>query len=171
MLPYFFAMLQEELRTEIAEVIGATLKDAFVVDMKLKRGPQSSLLIQVDTDKGITMAQCADLSRAVGAFIDEKDLFDFSFNLELSSPGVGSPLKLHRQYVNNVGRFLNIRIEGEDKETKGKLLEVSESSIRILPLQKKLSKSQKKKLKGKIEEPKERNIDFSDILEAKVIII
>ncbi|MCI4666821.1 MAG: ribosome assembly cofactor RimP [Bacteroidia bacterium] len=163
-------MLPEEVRTAIEEVIGETNSEAFIVEMKMKRGPKTTLLIKVDTDKGITMTECTTLSRAVSWLLEEKDYFDFAYTLELTSPGVGNPLILHRQYIQNIGRHLQVKL-ADGNEMKGKLEAVEEEYFMILPLKKKLSKSQRKKLKGKIEEPKETKIEFSDILEAKVIII
>lgn len=163
-------MLPEEVKTGITEVIEETLSEAFIVEMDLKRGPKTTLIVRVDTDKGITMAECTTLSRAVSALLEEKDYFDFAYTFELTSPGVGNPLKLHRQYVKNIGRHLQVRLTNGE-EIKGKLEAVDENLITILPLKKKLSKAKRKKLKGKIEEPKETDIEFSDILEAKVIIV
>ncbi|MEO0899658.1 MAG: ribosome assembly cofactor RimP [Bacteroidota bacterium] len=164
-------MLSEDVQQSLSQIIEGANPEAFVVEMKMNRGPSTKLLIKVDTDRGISMSECAELSRAVSAFIDEnEDLFDFSFTLELTSPGVGSPLLLKRQYTNNIGRFLKVSF-GE-KEVKGKLEEVTETEIRMTPHRKKLSKSQLKKLEKKGETlPDEYIITFADIKEAKVIII
>jgi ribosome maturation factor RimP len=50
------------------------------------------------------------------------------FSLEVSSPGIDEPLKLHRQYKKNIGRFIEVLfLDGTKKE--GKLLEVAEADI------------------------------------------
>jgi ribosome maturation factor RimP len=52
------------------------------------------------------------------------------FSLELSSPGLDEPLKLHRQYVKNTGRKVEI-VSKEGVKTEGKLLQVAEDSITV----------------------------------------
>ena len=55
---------------------------------------------------------------------------DGDFSLEVSSPGVDEPLKLHRQYVKNMGREVEVLLNSEEKKT-GKLINVSEADISI----------------------------------------
>ena len=52
------------------------------------------------------------------------------FSLEVSSPGVDEPLLLHRQYVKNIGRDVEV-IFADDSRKEGKLLEVAEADIMI----------------------------------------
>ena len=52
------------------------------------------------------------------------------YTLEVSSPGLDFPISLHRQYVKNIGRNLELEtIAGEKIE--GELIEVTESSILV----------------------------------------
>jgi ribosome maturation factor RimP len=53
---------------------------------------------------------------------------DGNFSLEVSSPGIDEPLKNHRQYVKNVGRFVEV-VFMDDTKNEGKLLEVAEADI------------------------------------------
>jgi ribosome maturation factor RimP len=48
----------------------------------------------------------------------------------VSSPGVDEPLKLHRQYKKNIGRFVEV-VFNDDTKKEGKLLEVADSDIII----------------------------------------
>jgi ribosome maturation factor RimP len=52
------------------------------------------------------------------------------FSLEVSSPGLDEPLQLHRQYVKNIGREIEVLFT-DDTRKEGKLLEVAESDIII----------------------------------------
>jgi ribosome maturation factor RimP len=52
------------------------------------------------------------------------------FSLEISSPGLDEPLKLHRQYVKNIGRFVEV-IKEDGMKLEGKLLNVTEKEITI----------------------------------------
>ena len=52
------------------------------------------------------------------------------FSLELSSPGVDEPLKMHRQYLKNIGRNVEVTFN-DDTIQEGKLLTVTEADIMI----------------------------------------
>ncbi|MEO0469275.1 MAG: hypothetical protein AAF206_06635 [Bacteroidota bacterium] len=162
-------MLSEDLRKDIEEEIERAQAGAFVVDMQLKRGRPSILNIKVDTDEGISLSECAAISRELGRMLEEDKRMDFRYNLEVSSPGVGYPLKLHRQYVNNIGRHLEVNLP-DNVRRKGKLLEVTDEAIHLEPLP-----TKKKKRKKKASDPEAAEISpwiaFADITEAKVIII
>ena len=113
--------VEENIRKYLDEIILDQL-DIFVVKVSLsgKRGDQV-LRVSMDGDKGITIDQCASISRQLGAKIEEADLIEDKFRLEVSSAGLETPLLLDRQYAKSVGRKLKIkRRTGEEIE--GKLL-------------------------------------------------
>jgi ribosome maturation factor RimP len=84
--------------------------DAYLVEDN-NRGERSSKILEVyaDTDAGITADQLADISRLLSEELDRLDLFPGRYRLEVSSPGLGRPLKLARQYRKNVGRLLKVQ--------------------------------------------------------------
>ncbi|MEM9897460.1 MAG: ribosome maturation factor, partial [Bacteroidota bacterium] len=166
MLPYFFSMISEEIREELTAVIAETLPTSFLVDIKLAQGGNRTLSIKVDTDKGITMSECETVNRALGAHLEEHPRFNFKYRLEVSSPGVGSPLKLLRQYRKEIGRHLKVTFHENLPEIKGLLEEVTEESILLTPI--KFKGKKKRPIKAE-SGPKE--ITFAEIKEAKVIII
>lgn len=121
-----------ELIDKITEIVEAHLPDEsiFIVDIKMTGRKMMSVKITLEGDKGVSIDQCAKVSRAVGFEIEEQDLIKDAYNLEVSSAGVGEPLKLKRQYPVNVGRSVKVfLLEGEVKEREGKLEEVKEDSI------------------------------------------
>ena len=81
-------------------------------------------------------------------------------NLEVSSPGLDTPLNLTRQYQKNIGRNVGIKL-AEAKAREGKLLSVNDDGITI---------EEKIKEKGKKAEMIESFIPFTDITETKVLI-
>ena len=165
-LPYFFAMLSAELQGRIEGLIQSTFPEVFVVDMSLSHGKHSALILRIDTDKGISMDEIMEVSRAVGWMIEEEDLIKSAYNLEVSSPGVGKPLKVLRQYSANIGRYLAVQtLDGKD--LRGQLLTVTEQGISLEIL----AKSKKKKPKPDQEEEGPLHIPFDQIQTAKVIII
>ncbi|MDX2245840.1 MAG: hypothetical protein SF052_03630 [Bacteroidia bacterium] len=159
-------MLTDVLRETIIQNITSTNPRAFVVDLRLKRGKQSVLSIKVDTDQGISLAECAKISRELGMLLENEPEMNFPYHLEVSSPGVGYPLMLHRQYINNIGRHLQI-IRNDHSDIKGKLIRVEETFLELEPL----ADKRKKKTTPPEENPAIIQIAFNDIKEAKVIII
>jgi ribosome maturation factor RimP len=84
---------------------------------------------------------------------------DGDFSLEVSSPGLDEPIKLHRQYIKNIGRFVEVfEIEGERKE--GKLLSATTNEIII----------EETKGKGKKMEIIEHRIPIEQIKSTKIQI-
>lgn len=99
-------------RTTIENLIGPILasKKAFFVELKeLNERGQSRIELFVDTDRGITIAECAALSREIGTCLAAAGVSDESYELEVSSPGIDQPLKLLRQYKKNFGRRFRVK--------------------------------------------------------------
>ncbi|HNJ58157.1 MAG TPA: ribosome maturation factor, partial [Chitinophagaceae bacterium] len=69
--------------------------------------------------------------RKLYKLIEEAGIYEEgNFSLEISSPGVGEPLKLKRQYQKNIGRNIEVIFIDESKKD-GKLLDVMEDSILV----------------------------------------
>jgi ribosome maturation factor RimP len=150
-----------EIVEEIKRVIATKLTDPsqFIVDVLIlgHKGPKKVLII-IDSDKGITIEDCATLSRELSKWFDESQLLDESYMLEVSTPGLDQPLKLRRQYVKNIGR--KVKVVLPENTLEGKLVEVTEESIKI---------EQEIGL-GKQKEIKPTNISFSEIEKTFVLI-
>ncbi|MBC8985434.1 ribosome assembly cofactor RimP [Pedobacter sp. N36a] len=151
-------MQAEKRVTELVEEKISDRPELFLVEVKML--PNNKLIIHVDGDEGISIQDCAAISRHVGFHLEEENTIDKAYNLEVSSPGVGEPLRLKRQYVKNIGRELSVKLSGgEIKE--GQLLSVEENGITI---------EAKVKEKGKKATLESTSIDFSSITETKVLI-
>ncbi|MNJ97333.1 Ribosome maturation factor RimP [compost metagenome] len=151
-------MQVEKRVTELVEEKISDRPELFLVEVRML--PNNKLIIHVDGDEGISIQDCAAISRHVGFHLEEENTIEKAYNLEVSSPGVGEPLRLKRQYVKNIGRELSVKLTGgEVKE--GKLLSADENSIII---------EAKVKEKGKKVQLVETSIDFNDITETKVLI-
>jgi len=99
------------------------------VSVSALSGPQK-VTILLDGDQGVTIDDCAELSRSLTEVMEEQGLIGDNFTLEVSTPGVDKPLALKRQYARNTGRRL--KIYRNDKSTlEGKLSEVREDSITV----------------------------------------
>ncbi len=83
----------------------------FVVDVVLSVKPGSKrILVLVDGDAGISIDDCATLSRNLSEALDADGTWEDAYTLEVSTPGVDQPLKLTRQYTKNIGRSVKITL-------------------------------------------------------------
>lgn len=151
--------MQVEKRVkELVEEKIADRPELFLVSIKML--PNNKLIIHVDGDEGISIQDCAAISRHVGFHLEEENTIDKAYNLEVSSPGVGEPLQLTRQYHKNIGRDLSVKLnDGTLKE--GKLISVTDGAIEI---------EEKVKEKGKKVQLVNAQIEFNNIVETKVLI-
>jgi len=128
------------------------------VDAKLHSN--GKLIILVDGDNGIGIDDCVAISRHVGFHLEEENVIETAYTLEVSSPGLDTPLTLPRQYVKNIGRTLGIKMaDGTKRE--GKLSSITEDAIVI---------EEQTKVKGKKAEQVESVIPINQITETKVLI-
>lgn len=122
-----------EVLGKIKELLSNYLEDGkyFVVDLNIsssKRNPTLTLLI--DNDEGITIDECAKISRQLGNDIESGNVFETPFVMEVSSPGVDFPLNNIRQYSKNIGRNLKFTLLDGEKKT-GKLNAITDTGIEI----------------------------------------
>jgi len=101
----------------------------FRVQVKIK--PTNNIKVFIEGDNGVTIEKCVQFNRSLYKKLEEIALFpDGDFSLEVSSPGVGEPLKERRQYNRNIGRDVEVVFnDGAKKE--GKLLQVADADIII----------------------------------------
>ncbi|MBK0381518.1 ribosome assembly cofactor RimP [Pedobacter sp. SD-b] len=147
--------LEERIRELIAEKL-ADRPDLFVVEVKIVNNKNVTILL--DGDEGIGIHDCALVSRYVGFHLEEENLIDNAYTLEVGSPGLDTPLTMDRQFKKNVGRLLEIKLK-EGKQTEGKLLSADDNGITIM---------ETIKQKGKKNKEEEKNINKNEIAEVKV---
>ena len=151
--------VEQRVRELVEEKI-ADREDLFIVDIKMHLN--GTLMILIDGDNGIAIEDCAMVSRSVGFFLEEENVIEQAYHLEVSSPGIDYPLGMKRQYEKNVGRTISIQMVGEvNKKREGKLLEVQEEGILV---------EENIKEKGKKAIVQESFIAFDQITETKVLI-
>ncbi len=122
-------MEEEKKIRDLAEKAIEDFEDLFLVEIKIKgTAGNQKVLVFVDGDNGISIDQCGSISRYIGNGIEEEDLFSGKYTLEVSSPGLDFPITLHRQYVKNVGRDLEVETKAGER-VEGKLLDVHKDAI------------------------------------------
>jgi ribosome maturation factor RimP len=138
-------------------------ENLYLVDVKVL--PGFKVQVFVDGDENITINQCATISRQLEAYLDEGDLVPENYTLEVSSPGMTSPLLLPRQYKKRMGRVLDITTNSGEKII-GVLKEIYEDGILLEDDPPVLSKTAAKKAKPV--ELKQYKVLFSNIKNAIV---
>jgi ribosome maturation factor RimP len=99
---------QIQLISEMAHALLAEQPAHFLVQVRIK--PTNNVKVFIDGDQGVTIEDCIRLNRKLYAQLEEKGLYpEGDFSLEVSSPGVGEPLLLQRQYLKNIGRLLEVK--------------------------------------------------------------
>jgi ribosome maturation factor RimP len=110
-----------ENKEKIKSLLAPVLEEhrAYLIDVAL-RNERGGKLVQVflDTDAGVTIDQCAKISRDLAVRMEQENVFESSYRLEISSPGIDKPLTMLRQYTKNLGRpFKVIYRRDEEKVT------------------------------------------------------
>lgn len=140
----------------------ADFNDCFLVETKLGAG--KLLEVFVDADGAMDFARCQKISRFLEADLDEHKWLGEEYTLEVSSPGIGRPLKFVRQYVKNIGRTVEVLLTDGSIET-GILRKADENGIAI-EQEKKILEG-KKKVKTLIE----TEIPFDKINRTVVVVV
>lgn len=89
--------------------------DCFTVELELK--PGNKLNVFADSDSGMTFEKCQKISRYLESFLDTHGWLGDKYVLEVSSPGIGRPLKFARQYRNNIGRTIAVTLNDKTQLT------------------------------------------------------
>jgi ribosome maturation factor RimP len=148
--------IEEWLEPELAE------RNLFLVDIKFPMGRQ--IEVYIESDEGIHISECAEVSRFLEKKLDESGLVPDNYILEVSSPGMGNPIKVPRQYKRRIGRVFEV-LRNDGTQIEGELVEVDDEKIKLREVEQKKSKTQKAKTKAQ-EELKEYVLKFDEIKRA-----
>ena len=142
--------IEEELRRN----------DLFLIDLTV--GNANRIRVIIDSLAGITVEECARLSRIIENKLD-RDKEDF--DLEVTSPGLHRPLVFPFQYIKTIGRQIEV-LTLSDQKIKGTLIHADEEKIEV-----------ETETKMKIKDKKKKEIivkrfpvNFNEIRSAKVVI-
>ena len=95
----------EEILIPIMEEYGFELVDVEYV----KEGRSWYLRAYIDKPGGININDCETVSRRLSDILDEKDFIDDAYIMEVSSPGLGRPLKKEKDFKRSLGMEVDIR--------------------------------------------------------------
>ncbi len=97
--------------------------DCFIVDIKVSK--ENSILVEIDSEDGISIDYCAELARFIESGFD-RDKEDYE--LEVGSPGLGSPFKVLKQYQKHEGCEVEV-LDLSGIKFQGTLVDVNESGF------------------------------------------
>ncbi|MDI3407218.1 ribosome maturation factor RimP [Streptomyces cavernicola] len=124
-------------------------------------GKRRVLRVVVDSDSGVSLDTCAELSRELSEKLDDADAMgDGEYVLEVTSPGADRPLAQHRHYVRAVDRLVKFQLTAEagGGELIARILKVDDEGLDL----------EVPGVKGR--KPTARRLAFADIAKARVEI-
>lgn len=152
-------MQTETIILALEQKINALLEghpSQFLVEVRIK--PTNNVKVFIDADEGIMLSTLISYNRKLYKEIEESGLFPADdFSLEVSSPGLDEPLKKHRQYKKNVGRYVHLT-KNDGSMLEGKLTEATDDGIIV----------ETETGKGKKKEIKQETVLFTDIKTTKI---
>ena len=156
---FYSIMNSENLIETVQKLLMPQLEeDIFLIEIKVK--PINNIKIYLDADEGLGIERCIKINRALYKIMEEMGFFpEGDFSLEVSSPGIGEPLKQHRQYIKNKGREVEVVLTDDTKKS-GKLMEVTGENITVETIEG----------KGKKMVIANEEIPFLNIKQTKVLI-
>ena len=120
----------EELITPILDRMNFELADVEYV----KEGGTWYLRAYIDKEGGITVNDCEAVAREMNEILDREDFVEDSYVFEVSSPGLGRPLKKEKDYIRSMGEEVEIRTYraiNREKEFYGILSAYDENTVTI----------------------------------------
>ncbi|MCL5405430.1 MAG: ribosome maturation factor RimP [Deltaproteobacteria bacterium] len=136
--------MAQELKQEEGELIGRiwnlvepviAARDMEVLDIEYRRESLGWVLrIFLDSQRGIRVEDCAEISRVVGEMLDSADLIPIAYNLEVSSPGIDRPLRKLEHFQKHIGDIIEVRTISpvqNRRNFRGALKEVSPEGLTV----------------------------------------
>lgn len=125
---------EERLRTLIEPAVTGLGYELLGVQL-VKVGSQSSLLVYIDSEAGISVDDCARVSHQVSGVLDVDDPIAGRYTLEVSSPGSDRPLFTRQHFEQHAGHQIKVKmhvpLDGRRK-FRGELKGVEESKVRLM---------------------------------------
>ena len=152
-----------EFRNKIEQLLNGFLaqrEDLFLIDLKISAADDITVIL--DGDDGVSLQDCLHASRAIEFNMDREE---HDFSLQVMSAGLSEPLSIPRQYAKNIGRDLKLLLN-DSSEIEGELGKADDEKVTLILRYRK----PKEVGKGKMDVVEEKEIPYSDIKKATVVI-
>ncbi|MGE5311038.1 MAG: ribosome maturation factor RimP [Nitrospirota bacterium] len=105
--------IRKEVQRRVEEIADSLLKDEGLelVDLEYRReGRRWVLRLFIDKEGGVTVEDCATVSRELADILDAKDAIPEAYVLEVSSPGLNRRVRKRRDFSRFAGRKVEVRL-------------------------------------------------------------
>jgi len=106
-------MSTESVEKQIEELAAPIVADfgLELVDIEYRQqGREWLLCLYIDKEGGVTLDDCANLSRELSTLLDVEDVVPTAYRLEVSSPGLDRPLKKKDDFVRFAGKMVKVKM-------------------------------------------------------------
>lgn len=155
-------MITKKRVTELAEErIKERDNGLFIVDLTIS--PKNVIRLELDKyEGGVTVEDCVSVSRNIEHNLDREAA---DFELHVSSAGLDKPLRVHAQYLKNIGRELEVKLNEGGKQA-GKLVAVTDKTITLERTEKQTIEGKKKKELVTLQD----ELPFNSFTDARIVI-
>lgn len=128
---------EQGLEANIADVVEAPIEAAGYRLVRVRTSGLNGLTVQIMAERPdgtMTVEDCETVSRAISPALDAADPVDRAYHLEVSSPGIDRPLVRKGDFETWAGYLMKLetsRMVGDRKRFRGKIVEVSDTGIRV----------------------------------------
>ncbi|NLJ91528.1 MAG: ribosome maturation factor RimP [Aeromonadales bacterium] len=127
------ATLEQRLTDMLTEPVAAIGFELLGLEF-VRAGRHSTLRLYIDHENGITVENCADVSRQVSAVLDVEDPISTEYDLEVSSPGMARPLFKPPHYHAVIGQQIELSLRmavNNRRKLTGLLVSVEDTMIKV----------------------------------------
>lgn len=103
------AKFEDKLTEMLLPAVEATGKELLGIEF-VSAGKHSILRVYIDSENGINVDDCAEVSHQVSAILDVEDPISTEYNLEVSSPGMDRPLFKKAHYEAIIGEVVEVKL-------------------------------------------------------------
>lgn len=118
----------EEYASAVLEKMGMEL---FEVQFR-REGHGWVVRLYIDREEGVTLDDCATVSREIATWLEVEDLIEHAYHLEVSSPGLERPLRKMKDFARFAGRKAKVKLReplNEQKVFIGMIDQVDEKTV------------------------------------------
>ncbi len=137
--------IKEKARKLAVKIVEAEGLELFDIEFK-KQGQRWMLRIYIDKESGVNLEDCERVSNQLSTELDVEDFIQYSYTLEVSSPGLDRPLLSEQHYRKYAGKKVKIRTYepiGGQRNFKGRLIGFTDG---IVSIEVDAAKNEKKKI-------------------------
>jgi ribosome maturation factor RimP len=104
------------------------------VEFRFERG-RWTLRVFIDKEGGVSIDDCASVSRELGDLVEAENIIDHPYVLEVSSPGLDRPLRKEQDFIRSIGKLIKVEMArpvNKRKNFTGRLAHVEDGMVRLL---------------------------------------